>query len=99
MRLSPTLSPALLALCAEELRSRFPQIEAAAARGDLVALRQDAHALRGVAANFGLPRLAGLLGALEAAAIGGNAEALRAALAPLPASVAEALVVVGGGAT
>lgn len=86
---------ALLALCAEELRCRFPQLEAAIAAFDAPAIRRDAHALRGVAANFGLQGLAEGLLAVEVAARAGDPAALHQAMAPLPAAVAAALAEIG----
>ncbi|MBL6454136.1 Hpt domain-containing protein [Belnapia sp. T6] len=87
--------PALAALCADELRERHPRIEAAAAAGDLDALKAEAHALRGVAANFGLEVLAEELLTLERAARAADTLGLRGALSRLPAEVAEAMVALG----
>ena len=87
--------PVLAALCAEELRERHPRLQAAAAVGDLDALKTEAHALRGVAANFGLCVLAERLLALEAAARTDDREEFTAVLGQLPAEVAQALVALG----
>ena len=87
--------PALAALCADELRERHPKITAAAHAGDLEALKTEAHALRGVAANFGLGVLAEMLLGLETAARHADPTGLVGALRQLPAEVAQALVALG----
>lgn len=87
--------PVLAGLCADELRQRHPRIVAAAAAGDHETLRIEAHALRGVAANFGLGVLAERLLALEAAARRQDQPGLNEALHLLPAEVALALVALG----
>lgn len=87
--------PALAMLCANELRDRHPRILAAADAGDLAGVRWEAHALRGVAANFGLTALAGHLQALEAAARQQDAGGLSGPLGMLPAAVSEALAALG----
>ena len=87
--------PVLAGLCADELRQRHPRIAAAAAAGDLEALRIEAHALRGVAANFGLGVLAEQLLILEAAARRQDVPGLAGALRLLPGEVAEALSALG----
>ena len=91
--------PVLAGLCADELRQRHPRIAAAAAAGDLETLRTEAHALRGVAANFGLGVLAEQLLALESAARSQDFTGLTGALRLLPAEVAQALVALGQGET
>lgn len=87
--------PVLAALCADELRERHPRIAAAAAAGDLETLKVEAHALRGVAANFGLGVLAEHLLAVETAARRQDPTGLAGALRLLPAEVAQALVALG----
>ena len=87
--------PVLAGLCADELRQRHPRIVAAAVAGDHETLRIEAHALRGVAANFGLGVLADHLLALEAAARRQDHPGLTEALRLLPAEVALALVALG----
>lgn len=87
--------PALAALCADELRQRHPRIQAAGSADDLNALKTEAHALRGVAANFGLGVLADELLALEVAARSEDRDRLARALRRLPAEVAQALAALG----
>ena len=77
------------------MRERHPRLQAAAAAGDLDVLKTEAHALRGVAANFGLGVLAERLLALEAAARTEDREEFTAVLGQLPAEVAQALVALG----
>lgn len=79
------LPPGLAELCAEELRKRLPLLLAAAASGDCANARVEAHAMKGVAANFTLATLAEQLCRLEQAARAGELAALRqgcAGLAP-----------------
>lgn len=78
------ISPALAAICADELRKRLPLLLAACTARDAAAARAEAHAMRGVAANFGLPNLAQLLPTIEAAAKQGDLTAAGPALAVLP---------------
>ncbi len=87
--------PALAALCADELRERHPRIQAAGSADDLKALKTEAHALRGVAANFGLGVLADELLALEVAARSEDRDRLAGVLRRLPAEVAQALAALG----
>ncbi len=87
--------PILAGLCANELRERHPRIQAAAAAGDFRALHAEAHALRGVAANFGLGVLAEDLGVVEAAARRQDASGLHGVLVRLPAEIAKALAALG----
>jgi HPt (histidine-containing phosphotransfer) domain-containing protein len=87
--------PALAALCADELRERHPRIQAAGSADDLKALKTEAHALRGVAANFGLDVLADELLALEVAARSEDRDRLAGVLRRLPAEVAQALAALG----
>ena len=87
--------PVLAGLCADELRERHPRIQAAAAAGDFRTLLAEAHALRGVAANFGLGVLAEDLLVVEAAARRQDAGNLPGVLGRLPAEVAKALAALG----
>ena len=87
--------PVLAGLCADELRERHPRIQSAAASGDFRTLLAEAHALRGVAANFGLGVLAEDLLAVETAARRQDASGLLGALSRLPGEVAEALAALG----
>ena len=89
--------PVLAGLCANELRERHPRIEAAAAARDFRALQIEAHALRGVAANFGLGVLAEDLLILETAARRQDAGGFADALERLPGEVARALTALGQG--
>lgn len=57
--------------------ARLGRLTAAAAEGELTALRSAAHALRGVAANAGWTDAAGTLAALEAAAAAADLTAAR----------------------
>ncbi len=63
-----SIPPAVARLCGDELCERVPQLRLAIghARRDLA--REHAHALKGMAANFGLASLAAALAGLEAAA-------------------------------
>lgn len=90
-RRAPASAHALAELCAEELRKRLPLLLAAASAGDTTEARTEAHAMRGVAANFGLPALAESLAALEAAARNQQLPALLAAAQALPPQVDAAL--------
>lgn len=56
-------------LCREEMLARGPQLRAAVQAGDGQAAHLHAHALRGLAANFGLATLVPVLEALEAATL------------------------------
>jgi HPt (histidine-containing phosphotransfer) domain-containing protein len=85
------LPPALLALCAEELRTRLPALLDSIQKGDRVTARTEAHAMRGVAANFGLAELAEILGQVEAAARDGLLTELSDAALALPTQLDAAL--------
>lgn len=92
--LPPPCPPHLAALCAEELRKRLPLLLDAIAAGDFASARMEAHAMKGVAANFGLPELAESLAAVESAARAQQLANLRGAapgLAPQLESALEAL--------
>jgi HPt (histidine-containing phosphotransfer) domain-containing protein len=87
--------PVLASLCADELRERHPRIQAAAAAGDVRTVLTEAHALRGVAANFGLGVLAEDLLVVETAARRQDADGMHGALGRLPGEVAKALAALG----
>ncbi|MBL6076693.1 Hpt domain-containing protein [Belnapia sp. T18] len=95
--LAALYGPVLAGLCAEELRERHPRIQAAAAAGDFRTLLSEAHALRGVAANFGLGVLAEDLLTVEMAARQQDSGGLHGALGRLPGEVAKALAALGQG--
>ncbi|WP_431270339.1 Hpt domain-containing protein [Dankookia sp. P2] len=80
----PLSATDLAALCEEEVRTRLPRLQAAIAAGDTAAARMEAHAIRGVAASFGLDDLAEALLSVEAAARAGDRETLAAASPGLP---------------
>jgi PAS domain-containing protein/HPt (histidine-containing phosphotransfer) domain-containing protein len=84
-------APALADLCAEELRKRLPLLLAAASVGDVSQAHSEAHAMRGVAANFGLAALAESLSVLEAAARSHRMLDLRQGAQALPPKVDAAL--------
>jgi HPt (histidine-containing phosphotransfer) domain-containing protein len=81
----------LAELCAEELRKRLPVLLDAIEAGDCPTARSEAHAMKGVAANFGLLPLAESLDRLEVAARGGVVPDLRIGAAGLPPQVHAAL--------
>ncbi len=88
----PAALPAGLAqLCAEELRNRLPLLLAAVTAEELDAVRIQAHAMKGVAGNFGLPILADMLCMLEAAARGGRLLELQRQSTALPGQLDVAL--------
>ena len=62
------IPPAVARLCATELLTRLPQLKAATAGAEFASAREHAHALKGMAANFGLSELAQALAGLEAGA-------------------------------
>lgn len=68
-------------LCREEMLALAPQLREAVRLGDAVAARRQAHAIRGLAANFGLSALVPVLQALEAAALAPQMAGVEAALA------------------
>ena len=80
----PLTADALAALCEEEVRTRLPRLQAAIAAGNSVATRMEAHAIRGVAASFGLDALAEALLVLERSARAGDLSGLAAASVDLP---------------
>ncbi|MFC7474500.1 Hpt domain-containing protein [Dankookia sp. GCM10030260] len=80
----PLSTAALAALCEEEVRTRLPRLGIAITAGDVAAVRMEAHAIRGVAASFGLDALAAALLVVETAARAGDLGALAAASNGLP---------------
>lgn len=70
---TPGLSEAFRA----EWNNRLPRLLAAAADGDAPATRQAAHTLRGIAANADWPKIAAMLGAVEAAAVAEDVTEMR----------------------
>jgi HPt (histidine-containing phosphotransfer) domain-containing protein len=66
--MTATIPPAVARLCGDELCTRVPQLRDAVGHRQREAAREHAHALRGMAANFGLSGLALALAVLEATA-------------------------------
>jgi PAS domain-containing protein len=87
----PSPLESLAEMCAEELRKRLPLVLAAASTADLESLRMEAHAMRGVAANFGLEVLAEAIAVMERAAKAGRLAEMRRAAEALPAQTEAAL--------
>lgn len=81
---SRVLTDELTALCEEEIRTRLPRLQDAIVAGDSAAARTEAHAIRGVAASFGLDALAAALAVVEAAAKAGDVARLTEAGRALP---------------
>ncbi|TDH64561.1 hypothetical protein E2C06_01050 [Dankookia rubra] len=81
---TPFSAADLAALCKEEVRTRMPRLQAAIAAGDAPAARLEAHAIRGVAASFGLDDLAETLLVVETAARAGDLAKLATASPGLP---------------
>jgi PAS domain-containing protein len=74
---STPLAPELERTFRAEWEGRMPRLTAAAADGDLPAVRVAAHALRGVAGNAGWASAAATLGVLESAADAGDLPEVR----------------------
>jgi len=89
--LTPQTLRSLLDACAEEVRLRLSALGEAGLTRDLPRLREEAHALRGSAANYGLVALAAAAAALEQSAVGGDAEAALAQVGRLRVMAEEAL--------
>ena len=70
--ITAAIPPAVARLCGDELCVRVPQLRDAVGHRQREAAREHAHALRGMAANFGLSGLALALAALEQAARDGT---------------------------
>ena len=75
----PELFPALVESLAEEGAERLADLELAVAGGDAAGARAAAHALRGLALDFGLEVLAQEAWKIEAGARGGGAPGPEAA--------------------
>ncbi|MBY0335801.1 MAG: Hpt domain-containing protein [Acetobacteraceae bacterium] len=88
-RVAPAEDP--FQLCTEELRARLPLLRAAVQAAELRAAREHAHAMRGLAGNFGLNELLPPLVRIEDAARGGDAQGAAAALAALESQFLGAL--------
>ncbi len=87
----PASAHTLARLCADELRKRLPLLQEAVERGDGPSARVEAHAMKGVAANFGLPELAASLEGLEQATRADDLPRLRSATQMLPKQLDAAL--------
>jgi signal transduction histidine kinase/CheY-like chemotaxis protein len=70
-----------------EMAPHLRRLAPAGPATDVTALRAPAHALKGVAANLGLSALVALAGAVEEAALAGDAERLRRLALDLPGCV------------
>lgn len=68
-------------LCREELETRAPQLREGVRAANAEVVRSQAHAMRGLAANFGLSELIPALERMERAAQAGDAAAMEAGLA------------------
>lgn len=81
----------ILGLFRDDAREVGGMLAQAAARSDWDGVRRGAHRLKGASANVGATGLCEALTRLEAAAVDGRAEAVRAGLAGLPALVERTL--------
>jgi HPt (histidine-containing phosphotransfer) domain-containing protein len=90
------LPPGLAKLCADELLTRAPQLRSAIAQQERELVREHAHALKGMAANFGLNSLAAALAGLEAASRQADAP-LDAGMQAVEAEIPPALNALGMG--
>ncbi len=89
-----SIPPAIARLCGDELCERVPQLRLAIGHAHRERAREHAHALRGLAANFGLTGLASALAGLEAAARE-NGDAMLPAFALVEREIAPALETLG----
>lgn len=89
-----SIPPAIARLCGDELCERVPQLRVAIFHAHRERAREHAHALRGLAANFGLTGLATALAGLEAAARE-NGAAMQPAFALVEHEIAPALQSLG----
>ena len=87
----PLPAGSLSALCAEELRNRLPLLLQAMIAGDTASARMESHAMRGVAANFGLVALAEMLLMVEVTAKAQRIDELLILARTLPPGVDAAL--------
>jgi PAS domain-containing protein len=94
---SPGLAEAR-SLCRAEMLARAPQLREGLRAGDADAVRLHAHALRGLAANFGLAALVPALAAVERAAQAADPAAMAAALEGFEAEFTLALDQLGSSA-
>jgi PAS domain-containing protein/HPt (histidine-containing phosphotransfer) domain-containing protein len=85
-------------LCREEMLALAPQLREAVRLGDGAAARRQAHAIRGLAGNFGLAALVPVLHALESAAAAPQMAGLEAALAAFDREFEAALRQLGSAA-
>lgn len=85
-------------LCREEMLALAPQLREAVRLRDGAAARRQAHAMRGLAANFGLSALVPVLQALEAAADAPQMAGLDSTLAAFEGEFDAALRQLGGAA-
>ena len=85
-------------LCRTEMLARAPQLREGLRAGDAVAVRLHAHALRGLAANFGLAALLPALEEAERAAQAADASGMAAALLGFEAEFDQAMQQLGGAA-
>lgn len=89
-----SIPPAVARLCGEELLARAPKLRAAIALRQRELAREHAHALKGMAANFGLKPLAAALAGLEKAATQSNTP-LEAPLRAVEQEIPPALAALG----
>ncbi|MBC7432042.1 MAG: Hpt domain-containing protein [Rubritepida sp.] len=89
-----TIPPAVARLCGDELCIRVPQLRDAVGQRQRSVARDHAHALRGMAANFGLSGLALALATLESMAMDPSAP-LGPAFAAVEREVMPALTALG----
>lgn len=89
-----SIPPSVARLCGDELCTRVPQLRLAVGHAQFDTAREHAHALRGMAANFGLIGLAAALAGLEAAARA-NSSTLAPAFAAVEREIAPALTALG----
>jgi HPt (histidine-containing phosphotransfer) domain-containing protein len=89
-----SIPPSVARLCGDELCVRVPQLRQAVGQAERAMTREHAHALRGMAANFGLTGLAAALAGLEAVARD-TAGPLAPAFAAVEREIAPALNALG----
>lgn len=94
--MTASIPPAVARLCGDELCVRVPQLRDAVGHRRREAAREHAHALRGMAANFGLSGLALALAALERTAKEDSAP-LEPAFAAVEREIVPALNALGYG--
>lgn len=92
--ITASIPPAVARLCGDELCVRVPQLRDAVGHAQREATREHAHALRGMAANFGLNGLAMALAGLERAARE-NSAPLAPAFAAVEREIMPALSALG----